>query len=1084
VIQGGGFRTPKMPFASPRTLTRVLLAVALSALVDRLVWMERSTHLTGHINIVGYPTFWNFDYLPSFLEYRLVTYAFPTGVILIYWALDRRLPRRVNSRVSIGRAPLAPVHAPTHVGSRDTTSSPGPAPWNPQLAWALARLIPPAVFLAFVTRTRLPVSHEDITGLRIVAGGGYVVGVAAAAWLTLLALRQRRPRSPWSYADCVSAVNAFAGAAAAIGGLWFVSHQTAVLLPTGGVRVWSWIPGWLTGISILAVWAWTLRRLHGGKSPSVVERWLRVVMLGSAAIYLIVALVPGPISAFNGFDDAQSLTGAALFQHGYFPWRDFQFIHGVFTDIFEAWLGFHLFQATAWGWIAGRDLVLIPLTWVGLYLLGVWANRRGSLIILGPILLAAWGGLGIDPRFITLAPVLILMGKSLSSDRLAWTAGLTVALFGEAITVPEASFQVVAVLLVVALADLVGRQDGERLRSGLPRIRCLMLTGVILTAGWATFLASQHALGGFIDYYLIFGPGHDASGAIPDTGTVGVYGVMFTLMIALVVGTVLVAAWRIHQRETMTPRGWVALAAAVNAGVYGEQALGRPDLGHVELSLDVALPLFALALAILMPVAEDWITTAVARLGSGARGQSPQLHRFRRGRARLGWHPQPLALACVGLVMIGTQSIPLNIWHAPERTRTRLGPLMRHSPLGYAIPGALPPGLLSDLRTVVATYSGSRAPFFDMTNSPGWFYYLLGLRPATVFTNISQAIPESAQQMLIGDLRRSHPAMIAFNDRIVGLPAWDLIPNEVRHFEVSQYVLDHWTPVLETHTFLFLLRNDLMAHRPPVPHLSQMPITARLYDSQPDCSWGYAANFLQSPAAGRSLTLHARHTRSGWSVSLYGWSFDRAAGRPAREVVVAEGDRAVAVLPVNVARPDVASALHTTRATDTGYSGSVLVSDPRSVRVYALTSDHKLHLLPRLGQQSTSPPASIRTPRGSRIPVGAVGTGSEDAATATSVRVSMFAVPASTMLPSINLLTLASSHAIGTSQFGISDLPGVSTAPSNTQITAWALPVTGSRLSVRVGSCLQWHGYRRHQLYVAQQGGAPITSVTLSGVAR
>lgn len=1069
-----------------RMLARAVLAVAVSLIAGQLVWMARSTHLSPPINIVGYPTFANFDYLPSFLQYRLETYAFPIGVIVIYWVLERWGPLRGERRGAAG-APAAPAAAGTanEAGSsRCAEASSESVPTTGRLAWALARLIPAALFLALVIRTRGPVSSGELTGLRIAAVGAYIVGVLAASWLTHVLARRRQSYTTWSYADCVSAVNAMAGAFVAIGGLWFVSHQSVTVLPSGRVHVWSWIPWWLAGLVILAAWAWALRRLRTGRSPSIVEQQLRVVLLGSALIYLVVAQVPGPVGPFNGFDDAQSLTGAALAAHGYFPWRDFQFIHGAFSDIFKSWLGFHLFQPTAWGSYAGVDLVLYPLTWVGVYLLGVWANRRASLVVLGPILLAAWGGVTIDPRFIAVAPILILMGKALGSRRLAWTAGLTAALFVEALVAPETSLQVIAVLPVVVLADIVQRPRGESLLSGLRRTRCVVLTGAVLTAVWLAFLATQHALTGFIDYYVIFLPGHDASGVIPDTGRVGVYGVMFTLMITLVVLTLLVAAWRINRREAMSPRAWVTLAAAISAGVYGEQALGRPDIGHVMLSLDLALPLFVLALAVAMPVVENWFVTGVAWLSRGLASQRGRLDQLHRAAGGPGWQAQPVALLLVVIALLGTSSIAPNIWHAPARTRTELGPLMPHSPLGYAVPGAMPAGLLSDLRTVVGRYSGLRAPFFDMTNSPGWFYYLLGLRTASVFTNVSQAIPEAAQQMAVSDLRRSRPPLIAFNDSIVGLPSWDGIPNEVRHFEVSQYILDHWTPVLETHSVLFLLRNDLMARRPPVPHLSQTPITSNLYASQPACTWGDSANFLQSSPSGRSLTLHVRQIRQRREVSLYGWSFDRATRQPAREVVVTQGDRAVAVLPVSVSRPDVAAALHTSRATDTGYSGSVQVSDPSTMRVYALTSDHHLHLLPQAsGQRSTgSRPASIRMPNGSHIPVGATGSGSVDGTGFTFNTVSTFFVPKSAALPSLSLATLASDRSIGTSQLGISDLPNVSTAPSNTEITAGALPVTGRRLAVRVGSCLQWHGYRGHRLYIAQQGGAPITSVTLSGV--
>jgi hypothetical protein len=283
--------------------------------------------------------------------------------------------------------------------------------------------------------------------------------------------------------------------------------------------------------------------------------------------------------------------------------------------------------------------------------------------------------------------------------------------------------------------------------------------------------------------------------------------------------------------------------------------------------------------------------------------------------------------------------------------------------LGYAAPKAIAPGLLADLRSVLDTYAPKEAPFFDMTNSPGYFYFMLEKRPAAPFTNISQAIPESSQQMLIGDLRKTRPRLVAFNSSSIGLPEWDGVENEVRHFEVSQYVLDGWKPLLVTQGVLFLLRDDLLSHRPPVPHVSPAPVTTDLYNSQPECNWGDSANFLESDPAGRSVTVQAR-------------------------------------------------------------------------RVTTLGG-------------------------------------------ATPTRVIEFRVPGRTPLWRYELATFGAARQIGTSTLTLSD---AASAPSTAEIAAGVLPVTGSRLAVRVGSCLQWHGYRRHTLYVEEQGGAPITSLTLSQV--
>jgi hypothetical protein len=375
----------------------------------------------------------------------------------------------------------------------------------------------------------------------------------------------------------------------------------------------------------------------------------------------------------------------------------------------------------------------------------------------------------------------------------------------------------------------------------------------------------------------------------------------------------------------------------------------------------VGLSLIVLCIAQAVPVVEDFL---MARVDS-----------LRQLQSRLAWRPQPIAVVSLVVVILLVPAVRSNVWNAPQRTRQVLGPLEAPTKLGYALPGALEPGLVPDLRTVVDTYAPKDAPFFDMTNSPGYFYFLLGLRPASMFTNVSQALPESAQRMLIDDLRRSRPPLIAFDSATIGLPEWDEIQNQVRHFLVSQYVLDHWTPIISTHGVLFLQRNDLLASRPPVPPLTQPPLTTNLYTSQSQgaCNWGDAANFLGSPAVGPSLTLHA-------------------------QTVPQPGNPGLSV-PVN-------------------------------------------------GEQ-----------------------------------VSAFDLPPSVSLPSYQLVTFHAAGPIGLATLALSDVDDVfQSPPTSGDIVAGALPVTGSRLAVRVGSCLQWHGYTGHTLYLSQTGGAPITSLTLSDV--
>src|SRR5258708_33729393 len=79
-------------------------------------------------------------------------------------------------------------------------------------------------------------------------------------------------------------------------------------------------------------------------------------------------------------------------------------------------------------------------------------------------------------------------------------------------------------------------------------------------------------------------------------------------------------------------------------------------------------------------------------------------------------------------------------------------------------------------------------------------------------------------------------------------------------------------------------------------------------------------------------------------------------------------------------------------------------------------------------------------------------------------------IPSSVINAHYDLLTLHASGPIGPSSVTISDAPG---AAARHDIIASAPRSSGAALGVRVGSCLQWHGYPPATLYVAQTGRPP-----------
>jgi hypothetical protein len=961
--------TPTVPSDTPskdgaylepreRIVARFLIAVSVSAAVDVLWWLHEPRQLAKPVSVVGYPAFNNFDQNPSLLAYRLLIYAFPVGALIVYSLLAWRGPLRRPVGARRRRATAQIQDMPATEADLQTEPAEN-TELRPTLSM-LMRLALPAVVVLFAMRVGFGNQGPGAAEVSVLSGIAYVLVVlmvaAGVSWVN------NRPQAPrWAQVRSeTSAVNGIAGAMAAVGGLWFVSQHTVVTVGSDHhVQHWPWLPGWVALAGIIVIAAWGMWRLRGGRAAAAVEQRLLAVVVGSAAVFLITSRLPGHLGGFVGFDDAQNLVGAHQLSMGYFPWRDFQFAHGLWQDALEGMISFGIFGSTRWGSVAGSGVLFIPLLWIIIYLFAVWFCRNSRWFLAFVVVLVLSGLVSAqvlvppslvgaqDTRFIAAPVILVVLGETLRRRSFGWCVALMFVVFVQAVLVPETLFLALPVLLVVVAADVTHRPAGGQIWPSLRRSSWCAAVGVVLVGAWCVFLAVNHALIGWVQFFLLVAPGHDAEGYIPLAADVPLVTVAsFAVCVLLVLVTFWYLAARVRGGRQLCVRDWVMVAAAGFIALYGEEALGRFDAEHIDLVVIAAIPLILLWAERALTFADGLVRDTLA--GGKSLVRSP----VTIAAAVVIALAAPIAGAPTVIASAG--SIP-----AHEHAFSAAEPTIRG--LGYTTPGAVSPELLSDVATVLNTYAGRDGTVFDMTNSPGYVYFLLDRRPAGPFTSIGLAMNGYSQQLVIDSLRRTRPRVVVFDSEYFGLPQWDGIGNNVRDYAVSQYLLDNYRPLLSTHGVLLLLRDDLMASRPPVPRLLQRPVSTNLYFSTGTCAWGDAPNFLPSAPAGRSVFL---------------------------------------------------------RVTASVHAGDVTTSVVR--------------------------------------------------------------LPADLSLSRYDLLTLRAGRPIGTSGITIADARA-SSAGHN--ITTTVLPASGASLSVRVGSCLQWHGYSSTRLYVRQVGGAPITGLELSGVA-
>jgi hypothetical protein len=1055
-----------------RIVARFLIAVGVSAAADVLWWLHEPRQLTAPIDVVGYPAFANFDYIPSFLAYRLVIYAFPIGVLVVYSLLAWRGPLRRPPSARRRRPAAQMLDMPAAELDPQAVEPVTETGAGPVLA-VVARLVLPALVVVVAASARSTSDHQGTSAVGLLCGLAYVLGVlilaAAISWV-----RTRPSRLRWAQVrSAIRAINGIGGAMAAVVGLWFVSLHSVVFVRSGHhAQYWPWLPAWLAAVGMLAIAAWGVLRLRGGRPPAAVEQRLLAVVVGAAAVFLITSQLPGQLGKFKGgFDEAQNLVGAHLLSKGYFPWRDFLFIHGLWLDGLQSTLGFSIFGSTRWGSAAGSAVLFAPLVWVILYLFAVWFSRSNRWFLAGVVVLLLSGLLNArdanftssDVRFIAAPVILVLLGEMLRRRSFSWCAALMFALVIQAILVPETLFLALPVLLVVVAADLTHREAGGRIWQAMRRSFWCAAVGVVLVGAWCTFLAINHSLSAWIQYFVVFVPGHNAEGAVPPSRILPRSWLEFAICVVLVLVTFWSVAARARGGRQWAPRDWVTVAAAGFIALYGEQALGRFDAQHVDVVFSAAMPLILLW-------SEQALTAADGLVRSSWSGTS--LGRLVRS---------PATILAIGIVVViapatGMPTVVAAARFLPSHEHATADTQTAISGLGYTAPGAVSPVLLSDLAAALKTYAGHNGPVFDMTNSLGDIYYLLDRQPASRFVNVSLAITPYSQQLLIDSLRASHPPVVIFDSTTTGVPEWDGVRNNIRHYAVSQYLLDNYQPVLDTQGVLLLLRNDLMAGRPPVPRLTVRPASTNLYFSSPACDWGDIPNFLSSPVAGSSVELPVTSRERVPVTTVSGWAADPAAHAPVRELVVASGRKVLETLSPDVKRPHVAATIGQ-YALRSGFSATVTSQAGSTISVYGLAADGKLH--PLAGQQRPLAGGMLALPDGRRVHIAAPTLGRVWAISSKDETLGVATIPAGLTIARFDMLTLHAAGSIGTAAITISDSAAAS--PSH-DIMASVLPSSGRSVSVRVGSCLQWHGYQSRSLYVLQTGGAAIERLQLSGV--
>lgn len=1028
--------------APGRWLLRGVPAFAISVLVGAtvtdLVWTAVPQKLSVTTNIVGSTTFDDFNVFRYHDAYYLLTFVFPLATTVVFLALTRLGP------LTYSRRNLRPW--PPHLGSQPLDRIPDP----PGTAiGAVLRLCVPAAILGF----EIAVARSSRSGAGvapgILAGIVYLIAIPsiAMAWSGVTKASAGKVRGGYLLSqtlDRLATTNAI-GSTGLILGVYFVSQSTALTVESAHRTVsYPWLPLWLDLLLILvcALLIWGIVQ-KTSISWRRAEAGAIAVLGGSTLLYLITANLTPVLGAFSGFDDSHYLVGAQLtFQRGLTLWRDLYLLHGPLYDDLYGILGIHVFGHGRWGAANGMSLIVSPLAAVSVFTFAAYFLRRRYLALAGIGLALVLGTLpSMEPRFILLPPLVILFDRVIRTRSNLLCAAFASLTLVEVILTPETALLAVSLFGTLLVCELVHRAKGAPVFVAFYRTTRCIGWGVLAGLIWMAILLWMGALSGFIDYFLTAAPGHSLEGAFkyPGLGTDIAATAELLISPILIVMTYWRGAHKLLTRSAWSSRDWVLIACAGMAALYYTKGLDRIDVYHVYEVFAASLPLLIIWVGIIIDKGDDFLRSHVS---------GPLVGR-------------PFSL--IALMLVGLSS-PLGIGTIATATAHYKGTAPTNPPasqpkLGYTYPGDVDLAQINDLKAVLDRYAGPNGPVYDFSNDAGVTNYLLNRLPGTRFYDPALAQTSLAQTLLINDLKKSRPPVIIFYNRTFGLFNYDGITSMVREYLAGQYILDHYSPLLDTHGQLIFLRNDLLASAPLPPHLSAPPLTTGLYFDMPSCDWGDIPNFFAVPQEVRegrgSVQLSVGPPRQVEDVSVTGWAF--ASGTdPVQSVLVVSNGRVVASAPTNLLRPDVASHLADPLALHSGFLETFSLPKNAKWSLFAQTASKRLVSLSSASASRTSGLAGHVDDISQKIQ--------------TSYRLQ---IPSGRSWTDFQWLAIRSVQDFGSRNISIGDGSG----QTSHTITLESLPRARNALFLRVGSCLQWHGFDSSQLVINMSGPAAALSV-------
>lgn len=588
-------------------------------------------------------------------------------------------------------------------------------------------------------------------------------------------LSQRTSRS---FAWWKSALNLFTIPFCVVA-LYKVSSQSHVVLD-GALLPTPWLSGWLALGLFLALAGLCVSRLfENGKLVEESRLQGRELAVLIAVLSPLALFLPTPAAqplVRDLFHTGESVVPATLLLNGWVPWRDFLFVHGLGEDVLQNVPGMVRWGGL-WGGQNGLTLWIWPLAMasLGLFYQRFLRENLAALCLVLLMLVAPLKQIGppLQIRFLLVPLTLFLsvrfFARPTFQRALAFAALTVLGLFSTG----ETFFFALGYGAMVVIADIQAGEFRRTLSYG-----GLSVGFILLGFGILSYFG---ALTPFLDFHFKTASGHRYTGGFPVQSLEATYYLLNLVSVASALAYGL-NCWK--WKKKLTPEELTAGALTLFAFFYYQKFLSRPDQSHF---LIYWIPVQALFFYILTR-ALTWAD-------------------------RYWRRPISFALLCILLMCRWPY---LAEAYDKLQARPALSTNAFDTTLG---PFDFQAGVQERAEALRVFFEQKNydGPVFDFSNQPLVTHYLLGLPPATRFPYVSLAIHPRLQEEVVRDLARSRPRFVVYAKKrsMEEQGAWDAIHNQVRHYRVTQYLLENYRPVAWVGATLILERADIAQNAMP-----------------------------------------------------------------------------------------------------------------------------------------------------------------------------------------------------------------------------------------------------------------------------